>query len=146
MEMEVKPKKQESVNKTLYLLELKLLKTIPPIIALIHIVNVATSYIGIPLPILSYIGGISFIPLLFMYISSYAFKFCEYHRMFLHYAVIDNLICIYDLYVGIPVNDFNMFKIHIVVLGISLFVILYLYLKSRRDEKRSNKITRKNTR
>lgn len=132
--MEEKLKKQESVNKSLYLIELKLLKSIPPIIALIHIINVVTSYIGIQLPILSYIGGISFIPLLFMYVSSYAFKFCEYHRMFLHYAVIDNLVCIYDLYVGIPVNDLNMLKIHIIILGISLFVILYLYLKNRKNE------------
>ena len=132
--MEEKLKKQESVNKKLYLLELKLLKSIPPIIALIHIINVATSYIGIQLPILSYIGGISFIPLLFMYISLYAFNFCQYHRMFLHYTVIDNLVCIYDLYVGIPVNDLNMLKIHIIILGISLFVILYLYLKSRKNE------------
>ena len=136
--MEAKSKNQESVSKSLYLLELKLLKTIPPLIALIHIINILTSYLGIQLPILSYIGGISFIPLLFMYVSSYAFKFCKYHRMFLHYAVIDNLICIYDLYVGIPVNDFNMFKIHMVVLGISLFVILYLYLKSRSNEKCCN--------
>lgn len=102
------------------------------LIALIHLCNVIFSYFNIDLPILSYVGGISFIPLIFMYLSSYVFQFCEYHRMFLHYVVIDNLICIYDLYIGIPIEDLEMLKIHISVLGICLFVILYLYLKSRR--------------
>lgn len=102
------------------------------LIALIHLCNVIFSYFNIDLPILSYIGGISFISLIFMYLSSYVFQFCEYHRMFLHYVVIDNIICIYDLYIGIPIEDLEILKIHISVLGICLFVILYLYLKSRR--------------
>jgi hypothetical protein len=45
---------------------------------------------GVDIPILASIAGMSLIPLIFMYISSYVFKFCEYHRMFLHYIVAIN--------------------------------------------------------
>lgn len=131
--------KQQKLNKSLYKLELGLLKVLPMLIALINIINVITSYYGIDLPILSYIGGISFIPLMFMYLSSYVFQFCEYHRMFLHYVVLDNIVCIYDLYLGISVTDFGILQIHIIILGIFLFAILYLHQKSRRNEKCNNK-------
>ena len=52
---------------------------------------------------LSYIGGISVIPLVFLYLASYMFRFCEYHRMFLHYIVFTWIINITDDYVGIPI-------------------------------------------
>lgn len=54
---------------------------------------------------LSYIGGISVIPLIFLYLASYMFRFCEYHRMFLHYIVFTWIINITDYYVGIPISD-----------------------------------------
>lgn len=122
-------------NKLLYRMELGLLKILPMLIALIYFINTLLSLFGIDLAILSYIGGISFIPLIFMYLSSYVFKFCEYHRMFLHYIVLDNIISIIDLYIGIPVSTKWIILIHIILFGICLFVILYLYLKSRRNEK-----------
>lgn len=122
-------------NKLLYRMELELLKILPMLIALIYFINILLSLFGIDLAILSYIGGISFIPLIFMYLSSYVFKFCEYHRMFLHYIVLDNIISIIDLYIGIPVSTKWIILIHIILFGICLFVILYLYLKSRRNEK-----------
>lgn len=55
------------------------------IIALAYLVNTVSSYLDIDLPILASIAGMSLIPLVFMYISSYVFRFCEYHRIFLHY-------------------------------------------------------------
>lgn len=122
-------------DKLLYRMELGLLKILPMLVALIYFINILLSLFGIDLVILSYIGGISFIPLIFMYLSSYVFKFCEYHRMFLHYIVLDNIISIIDLYIGIPVSTKWIILIHIILFGICLFVILYLYLKSRRDEK-----------
>lgn len=127
-------------NKNLYKLELMLLKILPMLIALIHLCNIIFSYFSIDLPILSYVGGISFIPLIFMYLSSYVFQFCEYHRMFLHYIVIDNLICIYDLYIGIPIEDLKMLKIHISILGICLFIILYLYKRNKNEKENRRNI------
>lgn len=75
-------------SKNLYKVELYLLKIMPMVIALAYLVNTVSSYFGVDIPILASIAGMSLIPLIFMYISSYVFKFCEYHRMFLHYIAV----------------------------------------------------------
>lgn len=121
-------------NKTLYKLELYLLKVIPMLLALIAFLNTVLSYFDIDLVIWSYIGSVSLLPLIFLYMSSYVFKFCEYHRMFLHYVVVTNVLNVYDYYVGIPIPDRELLVLHMIVAGISLFVILYLYVK---DTKKS---------
>lgn len=117
-------------NKSLYKIELYLLKVMPMLLAAIYLINTVLSYYDIVLPALSYIGGLSFIPLLFMYISSYVFRFCSYHRMFLHYIVINDLINLTDYYYTLPMSDWELFILHMSIAGISLFIILYLYVKS----------------
>ena len=117
-------------NKDLYKIELYLLKVMPMLLAAIYLINTVLSYYDIVLPALSYIGGLSFIPLLFMYISSYVFRFCSYHRMFLHYIVVNDLINLIDYYYTLPISDWELFILHMSIAGISLFIILYLYVKS----------------
>lgn len=119
-------------SKRLYKLELGLLKIIPMLLALVVFLNTTLSYIGIDLVILSYIGGVSLLPLIFLYLSSYVFQFCEYHRMFLHYVMVMDLVNIYDYYIGIPIGDLQIFCLYIIVAGISLFIILYLYVESHK--------------
>lgn len=116
-------------NKSLYKIELYLLKVMPMLLAAIYLINTVLSYYDIVLPALSYIGGLSFIPLLFMYISSYVFRFCSYHRMFLHYIVINDLINLIDYYYTLPISDWELLILHMSIAGISLFIILYLYVK-----------------
>ena len=117
-------------RKTLYKIQLGLLKDIPMILALTALLNSILSYFGIDLYILSYIGGVSIFTMLFLYLSSYVFKFCEYHRMFLHYIVSTWIINIIDYYVGIPISDLEYLCLQMIIAGISLFIILYLYVKS----------------
>ena len=45
----------------------------PMVIALAYLVNTVSSYFGVDIPILASIAGMSLIPLIFMYISSYVF-------------------------------------------------------------------------
>ena len=116
-------------SKRLYKIELLMLKLIPMILAFTALLNSILSYFGIDLYILSYIGGISIFTMVFLYLSSYVFKFCEYHRMFLHYVVITWIINIIDYYIGIPVTDLEYLCLQMIVAGISLFIILYLYVK-----------------
>lgn len=117
-------------NKDLYKIELYLLKVMPMLLATIYLVNTVLSYYDIIIPVLSYIGGLSFIPLVFMYISSYVFRFCSYHRMFLHYIVVNDLINLTDYYYTLPISDWELFILHMSIAGVSLFIILYLYVKS----------------
>lgn len=120
------------MNKLLYKIELCLVKVIPMIYALLSLLNTTLSYFGIDVVILSYIGSVSFITLLLLYVTSYVFKFCEYHRMFIHYTTVTWILNIIDLYIGIPISDVGYLGVQLIVAGISLFIILYLYVKSHK--------------
>ena len=85
------------MDKLLYKITVIVLKILPMLLAFITLLNSILSYFNIDLVILSYIGGVSLIPMLFIYVASYTFKFCEYHRMFLHYIVVTWIINIIDL-------------------------------------------------
>ena len=117
-----------SNNKLLYKIELYLLKILPMLLALIYLINTVLSYYDVQVPCLSYIGGVSVIPLAFMYVSSYVFKFCSYHRMFLHYIVANDLVNAIDMYFTIPISDWELFILHMGMAGIALFIILILYV------------------
>ena len=117
-------------SKDLYKIELYLLKVMPMLLAAIYLVNTVLSYYDIIIPVLSHIGGLSFIPLVFMYVSSYVFRFCSYHRMFLHYIVVNNSINLIDYYYTLPISDWELLILHMSVAGIILFIILYMYVKS----------------
>ena len=119
------------MDKLLYKITVIVLKILPMLLAFITLLNSILSYFNIDLVILSYIGGVSLIPILFIYITSYTFKFCEYHRMFLHYIVVTWIINIIDLYIGIPINDLKYLCLQMIIAGISLFLVLYFYLKRK---------------
>ena len=120
-------------NKTLYKWELISIKTIPMILAAITLLNIIFSYFDIDAPILSYIGGVSLFPLIFLYLSSVVFRFCIYHRLFLHYVSLNWILNIIDYYIGIPVSNKNMFLIYIIITGVFLFLILYFHQKCKKD-------------
>lgn len=121
---------EESLNKALYKIQLYLLKVIPMVMAFIYLLNMILSYYNIDLEIFSYLAGNSVLTIMFLYISSYVFKFCKYHRMFIHYTTFIWILNICDLYIGIPLNDRNLFTMYLSITGIFLFIILYLYVKS----------------
>ena len=102
------------------------------ILAFTALLNSILSYFNIDLYILSYIGGISIFTMVFLYLSSYVFKFCEYHRMFLHYVVVTWIINTIDYYIGIPINDLEYLCLQMIIAGISLFIILLLYYKTNK--------------
>ena len=124
----------KKLSKNLYIIEIKLLKILPFIIALLYYINTLLNMIDINLSSLSYISGMSFIPLLFMYISSYVFQFCEYHRMPLHYILISNIISIVGYEFDIYINVWLYIILHNILFGIVLFIVLYLYLKSKNEK------------
>ena len=102
------------------------------ILAFTALLNSILSYFNIDLYILSYIGGVSIFTMIFLYLSSYVFKFCEYHRMFLHYVVVTWIINTIDYYIGIPINDLEYLCLQMIIAGISLFIILLLYYKTNK--------------
>ena len=125
-------KEENLKSKSLYRLLLIMLKYIPMLIALFYVINTATAYIGIDIPVLSNIAGMSLLTQIFMYLSAIVFRFCLYHRMFLYYILATDIINIIDYYVGIPIEDLELLMIHGTITGLFLFVILYLYVMSHK--------------
>lgn len=119
-------------NKAFYKVTLQALKVIPMLLALVAVLNSVLSYMGMDVTALSYIGGTSLLPIVFLYLVSYLFKFCVCHRMFLHYIVVANCMNIYDYHIGIPLQDLQMLCLYMTMTGIFLFLILYLYVKNHK--------------
>ena len=105
------------------------LKVIPMFLAVTTLLNQTLSFFNIDWEIFGFIGGVSLLPMIFLYLASYCFKFCSYHRMFLHYVVICDLITLYDYYIGIPISSVALFLLNLIIAGITLFIILYLHQK-----------------
>ena len=124
----------EISRRSVHKLTIGVLKVIPMLLALISLLNSTLSYFGIDVVLFSYIGCASFLSLFFIYLSSYCFGFCEYHRMFLHYVVVNDLLSIYDYHIGIPISDVGLFLIHMIITGIALYLILYLYKRQSNDK------------
>ena len=117
---------EESLNKSLYKMELYLIKIIPMLFAGLSLLNTILSYFDIDISLISYIGSVSILTLMFMYLSSYVFKFCIYHRMFIHYTSLNWVLNIIDYYIGIPLSNRGLFIFYMSLTGIFLFLILYL--------------------
>lgn len=128
-----------NLDKYLYKIELYVLKIIPMLLALCSFLNTTLFYFGINLPILTYIGGISFLTLGFLYLSSYVFKFCNYHRMFLHYILVVNIISYIDMEFGIEVSNFSLFILYMTIAFIAMCLILISFINERYNKKVSSK-------
>ena len=101
-------------------------KVLPMIIAAIYFLNSTISFFyGNDIP-LNYLGGVSLLPVLYLYLASYTFKLCEYYRMYLHYIVVINIINIYDYYIGIPIDDVSMYLLCVLLTTITMFIVIYL--------------------
>lgn len=101
-------------------------KVLPIIIAAIHFLNMIISFFRGNDIFLNYIGSISLLPIIYLYIASYTFKLCEYYRMFLHYVIIIDILNIYDYYKGISLDDVESFIIGMILTVITMFVVIYL--------------------
>lgn len=117
------------INKMLYKIQLYMLKVIPMVMAFCYLLNSIFSYYDIDLGFLSYLSGCSILMIVYLYVASYVFRFCEYHRMFLHYMVVNTIINIVDLYIGIPLTDLEILTLYMLIAGITLFLILYMYVE-----------------
>ena len=122
---------ERKASKRLHRIMLIALKVIPMLLAFCAMLNMFFDFFGIDSSVLSMTGGISLLPLAFLYVASYVFQFCIYHRMFLHYILANNSITWLDYYVGIPVDILTLFVIHVFLIGLFLFLILYFYRRER---------------
>ena len=126
--MAVVEKSRESKYKLLILV----LKFIPMLTALCYMTSTIFNYFDYNIEPLSNIGGMSLLTWVFIYLASVVFKFCSYHRMFLWYILVDDLFNIIDYYCSIPISTDNILMLHNIWIGITLFIVLILYVKSNK--------------
>ena len=116
-----------NLNKVLYKILLCSVKVIPMIISGIYLLNTVLSYCNIDLPLFSYIVQFLFIG--FFYTASYVFKFCAWHRMFIHYILLILILNIIDYHIGIPLSDRDILASYLVISVV--FLIITVILKFR---------------
>lgn len=75
---------------------------------------------------------------LFLYLSSFVFKFCLYHRMFLYYILFANIVNWLDYDYNLFGSDKNAIMINFIIAGIFLFVILILKEHHERCTKKND--------
>lgn len=83
------------MKNSLYKLEIICLKFIPYLITSLYIIGLVLNKFGIYCSILNVFTSMSILPLIFIWISSYTFKFCWKHRLpiyFITFITIINLI------------------------------------------------------
>ena len=128
----------EKSRRSEYKLLIIVLKFIPILTALCYMSSTIFNYFGYNIEPLSNIGGMSLLTWLFIYLASIVFNFCSYHRVFLWYIFIDDIFNIIDYYITIPISTDNILMLHNIFIGITLFIVLILYVKDNKVIIRKN--------
>ena len=130
-ERNLQVQKQDSIkaerlrSKNLYKIFLILVKYTPMFLALIDILHTTLAYFEINNYFLNYIGGVSLTFLGILYVISYLFQFCYLYRLPLHYITATNVVSLYDSHIGIPITDIQMFRVYLILAGITLVIFVY---------------------
>lgn len=128
-------------TKELYKVDLFLLKLLPMIMAFSYIVAQYTAYFNIGsgpifiLQVVTHYLGLLLAPMMFMLISSKVFQFCNYHRMFIYYILVIQLMNITNWYAKIPISNFAYNITQDIITAGFLLTALIMYLKKRRQIK-----------
>lgn len=122
--------KEEKLKSRLYKIELIILKVLPFVLAVLALFSTLLDYFTIDSVIINYLMMITIY--VFLYVSFYVFRFCEYHRMPIHYVVTVNLLSIYDVYIGMPIDTFKLLQLYIIVTCLFILITIYLYVKSHK--------------
>ena len=127
------------LNKDLYKVDLFLLKILPVIMVISHIIASygaifkVVSGAAIIIQIVSHYLGLVIAPIAFMYISSHVFQFCNYHRMFIHYIAVIELMNVTNWYFKIPITNELYNGIQVTITITFAILALIMYIKKRRQ-------------
>ena len=137
------------MTKKIYKLELLCVKFIPVLISISLVLEPILYQYHIEIEWLNYISGTSILTVIPMYISSIAYKFCEYYRLFIHYILIHKVVSIIDYQFGIDVTDEQFTNISLILLGVVIILFMYQHLrylhKNKKNVKDFKKVSTKNS-
>lgn len=117
----------KNLNKILVLF----IKFYPIVISIGYFVNILLHYFDIEYLLIDYTILHSISSIMFLYICSAVFSFCLYHRIFIHYILIQDILSYYDNVYTIPVSDKQFLYIQMSLLFIVLVIALRNYIKKK---------------
>lgn len=80
---------------------------------------------------IGYLADVSLLTWLYLYFSSWRFRFCYVHRLPLYYILLNEIITSIDYLIGIPISDKSLMTVHILLIGILIFVYSYYYKNNK---------------
>lgn len=92
--------------------------------------------------ILDFIIGNSITTTFLLYVCSYVFGFCKWHRFIITANIINLLIANLDAYYRIPISDIQLLIVYHFIAAIFICISTYIHIKNNRNE-RKIKILRK---
>lgn len=92
-------------------------------------VNNAISYT------IDFMIGNSIITTILLYICSYTFKFCIWHRLIITANFINLCIANYDAIIGIPITDIQLLIIYHIVACIFIIAATVIHIKQNYEHK-----------
>ena len=116
-----------AVSKRRYRQFLLVLKYLPYILMLIDIINTFSQRE----PLVAYVGGVSFLGILFMWITSRIFMFCRYHRVPLYYLLANNLLTLAHDYFDMRTIQLDKY---LAVAGLTAVALTFIYLIEKKNE------------
>jgi cytochrome bd-type quinol oxidase subunit 1 len=114
---------------------LYIFRLLPYIIALFYLLATVFNIVGIDSNWVAHIFYLSIISWGFLIYTSFLFKFCVHHRVPLYYILLNDLISMVNELSYVNIETITFCRLHIILLGICLFIYLWLYLKYKKYDK-----------
>ena len=105
------------------------IKFIPTLVASFYFVTTLLHYYGIEPLFMQYLVSQSLISIILLYLLSAVFKFCLYHRIFIHYISTNFILSYFDNSYGIPISDKQYLYLQMYLLFMALLIALFSYIK-----------------
>ena len=87
-----------------------------------------------------FIIGNSIITTFLLFVCSYLFNFCKWHRLIITANFINIMIANYDALFGIPITDMQLLCIYYIVAAIFIIVSTYIHIKQINNEHKTKSI------
>lgn len=122
-------------SKSVYKTTVKLLKLLPMIMVVSYFLMLLLFYTADRYIVIPHVLGTVIAPLVFIYLISYVFRYCTFHRMFIHYYAFIQLLNVIGHYHWLPTDGETTTLIHdgVTILFIICAVIMYV-IKFRKTE------------
>lgn len=125
---------EAKLSKSLHKLVILCIKYFPILFSVLNIIFNILWTLGVEFWIIGYFGYTSILVIFFLYLVSYSFKFCRWHRMPIHYLLLSNIINVVDNM--FPTLLLNQELLTTMITLFIIFTCLTLYFKLHENSNR----------